>query len=94
MSRIFYKTRQNSRRARIKCGILRAMKTTVNIGPMVKYWRNRRGMSGALLAERSGISRQTLWNIEHGRHDPALGSVISIADALEVDVEDLIHDRT
>jgi transcriptional regulator with XRE-family HTH domain len=50
--------------------------------------RRRLGMTYAVLARRSGVSQATVVRILSGRHPTAsLGSVLSIADALGVDVK-------
>ncbi len=49
---------------------------------MVKAWRLHRGLSLAELARRSGVAKQTLFNIEHGRHHPALPTLTAVATAM------------
>lgn len=44
--------------------------------------RKRAGLSIAALSERSGISRRTILNIEHGDHEPTVATVSAILKAL------------
>ena len=48
-----------------------------------------KNVSDGELAERIGVSRQTINNIVNGRSDPALSRLHDIADALLVRVRDL-----
>ena len=47
-------------------------------------------MSRAHLAERAGISREYVRNLEAGRYDPTVGVLQKIAKALGVKLEDLV----
>jgi len=51
--------------------------------------RQRRGFSAAALAERAGISRQTIYAIESGSYVPNTAVALRLARTLEVSVEDL-----
>ena len=51
--------------------------------------RQRRGFSAAALAERAGISRQTIYAIESGSYVPNTAVALRLARTLEVTVEDL-----
>jgi len=52
--------------------------------------RLRRGMSMTQVAERSGLSRQMISYIEHGRRNPTLDTLLRIANALNIDLSKLI----
>ncbi|WP_163544555.1 helix-turn-helix transcriptional regulator [Occultella kanbiaonis] len=51
--------------------------------------RAERGWSQAELAERLGVSRQTVISIEKGRFDPSLPLAFRLADEFGVAIEDL-----
>jgi len=53
--------------------------------------RQRRGFSAADLAKRIGVSRQTIYAIEHGSYVPNTSVTLKLAQALEVTVEDLFQ---
>lgn len=57
--------------------------------------RRHRFMSGemtqAQLADRIGVTRQTIIAIEHGHYSPSLEMAFEIARALNVDLDDVFH---
>ena len=62
------------------------MPSTLNIlqqmGEQIKLARLRRQLSAELIAERAGISRATLWNIEKGSPSVSMGSYAAALHAL------------
>lgn len=46
-------------------------------------------MSQTDLAQKVGVSRQTIYAIEKDKFDPSIGLAFKIADALEIDVNEL-----
>lgn len=76
-----------------------------NIGDAIKWrrtdFRNGRGMTQEILAERVGVSREYIGRVEAGKHRrPELGFVLLLARALELkddDTSELLldcgHDR-
>ena len=50
-----------------------------------------REMTQAELAERVGVTRQTIIAIEQGRYSPSLEMAFQIADALRVKLDDVFH---
>lgn len=54
--------------------------------------RTKHGFSLATLAERSGVAKATLANLEHGRGNPTIETVWSLAIALDVPFSDLFED--
>ena len=59
---------------------------------MLKAVRALRGITQEELARRAKVSRQLIASIEAGRHrDPRLSTLMRIADALDLNVEDLIR---
>ena len=52
------------------------------MGEQIKLARLRRRLSAELVAERAGISRATLWNVEKGSPSVAVGIYAAILHAL------------
>ena len=53
--------------------------------------RAEKGWTQAELAERLGVSRQTVISIERGRFDPSLPLAFQIADAFGLKIEDVFQ---
>ena len=56
----------------------------------VRVWRQHRDMSQVQLAEAAGISQAYLAQIETGKREGTLSLYRSLADALELDLDDLV----
>jgi len=56
----------------------------------VKYVRERRNMTQADLAKRSGVPRSTVANLETGSSNPTLAVLTKVASALDLSVEELL----
>ena len=52
------------------------------MGEQIKMARLRRRISAALVAERAGISRATLWSVEKGSPSVAIGIYAAVLHAL------------
>ena len=52
------------------------------MGEQIKLARLRRNLSVELVAERAGISRATLWNVEKGSPSVAIGIYAAVLHAL------------
>ncbi len=65
------------------------MQDNRNIANHLTALRQKRGFSAAELAQRTGISRQTIYAIESGSYVPNTGVALRLARLLEVTVEDL-----
>jgi molybdate-binding protein/DNA-binding XRE family transcriptional regulator len=65
------------------------MKDNRNIANHLTAHRQKRGFSAADLAQRAGISRQTIYAIESGSYVPNTAVALRLARTLEVGVEDL-----
>lgn len=57
-------------------------KVLENMGEQIKMARLRRNLSTALVAERAGISRATLWVVEKGTSTVAIGIYAAVLHAL------------
>lgn len=60
------------------------------MGEQIKLARLRRNLSVELVAERAGISRTTLWNIEKGSSSVAIGAYAAVLHALNDMDKDLL----
>jgi len=80
--------------------IIDIMKRTLNVpissrkvlplfGEQIKLARLRRKLSAGIVAERAGISRSTLWQIEKGNPSVALGAYFLVLFALGLE-QDLL----
>ncbi|MCM6777630.1 XRE family transcriptional regulator [Nocardia sp. CDC159] len=61
-----------------------------DIGPRLKRLRTDRGVTLAVLAARTGISKSTLSRLESGQRRPSLELLLPIAQAHEVSLDELI----
>lgn len=68
------------------------IKDKLPIGEKVKYWRKKRNMTQAALAEKLVITPSNISQIENGSRSPTLATMELIAKALEVDLEELVRD--
>ena len=60
------------------------------LGEQIKLVRLRRNLSVELVAERAGISRTTLWNVEKGSPSVAIGIYAAVLHALNRMDKDLL----
>lgn len=69
-------------------------KLLANLGERLRLARLRRRLSAALTCERAAISRMTLYRVERGSADVALGTLLRILAVLglEADVEFIAGD--
>ena len=66
-------------------------KILTQMGEQIKLARLRRRLSTELVAERAGISRATLWNIEKGSPSVSMGSYAAVLHALNGMDRDLLQ---
>jgi len=60
------------------------------VGERVRALRAGRGLTQLRLAQRSGISRPSIANVEAGRQNVSLRQLCALAAALGVGVEDIL----
>jgi transcriptional regulator with XRE-family HTH domain len=60
------------------------------IGEQLKAWRTVRGLSQRALAERAGVVYPLVARLELGQTDPRLSTLKRLAEALGIDVVDLL----
>jgi transcriptional regulator with XRE-family HTH domain len=54
--------------------------------------RRRAGLTQAELAEASGVTDETISRIERGRYEPAVSTLIQLADALDTSIDQLARE--
>ena len=57
---------------------------------LLKAEREKRGISMNLLAQKAGVSRQTVALIEQGLRNPTMNTLFRLTSALEVEPEKII----
>lgn len=60
----------------------------------LRLLRTERGWSQAALAERLGVSRQSVNAIETGKYDPSLPLAFAIARLFEMKIEEIFEDES
>lgn len=60
------------------------------LGSRVREMRARAGLTQAGLAEAAGITDETVSRIERGAYEPALSTMVALADALRVGLDALV----
>ncbi|MBD5451695.1 MAG: helix-turn-helix domain-containing protein [Lachnospiraceae bacterium] len=65
-----------------------------NIAENLKRIRKAKNMSLDMLAERTGVSKSMLGQIERGESNPTLATIEKIVDGIKVPLEDLIYKKT
>ena len=60
------------------------------LGEQIKLARLRRHLSAELVAERAGVSRATVWNVEKGNPSVAIGIYAAVLHALNNMDKDLL----
>ena len=60
-----------------------------NLGERIRELRAEKHLSQEKAAEKAGLSPQHLVDIEHGRTNPTVTSLVGIAHALGADIRDL-----
>ena len=64
-----------------------SMTTLTDIGSIVRQTRKTQGLSGLALAERAGISRNTLGALEAGRGNVELNTLLALLDSLGLEIQ-------
>ncbi|MDE7206979.1 MAG: XRE family transcriptional regulator [Lachnospiraceae bacterium] len=65
-----------------------------NIAENLKRIRKSRNMSLDMLAEKTGVSKSMLGQIERGESNPTVATIAKIVDGINVPFEDLIYQKT
>ncbi len=57
-------------------------KFVIDIGEIIKHYREKKGYTQSKLADISGVSKETISRYEHNKRIPHLLEIIAISDAL------------
>ncbi len=68
-------------------------KNYVSLGLNIAFYRKKKGLTQAQLAEKLNISLSHVGGIEQGKHSAALDLIWKICDILEIPPEDLFTFR-
>ncbi len=60
----------------------------------IKYLRELKNWTQAVLAEKAGVSRSYISELERGTREPTVGILKSIADAFQVPIDIFFNDTT
>ena len=63
----------------------------VSIGKRIKSFRNEKGWTQAVLAEKSGVEPSNISHIERAATKVSLPTLISIANALDVTLDEIVY---
>lgn len=63
----------------------------VSIGKRIKSFRNEKGWTQAVLAEKSGVEPSNISHIERAATKVSLPTLISIANALDVSLDEIVY---
>ena len=66
----------------------------MQIGEKLKQKRNEAGYSQEVLAEKIGVSRQTVSNWENNRSYPDIGSILRLSDLYGISLDELLKEDT
>ena len=61
----------------------------MTLGEKIKLFRNRRSLTQAKLAEKSGFSLNSIQKYEWDKNTPKIENLTKIAEALEIDIDTL-----
>jgi len=62
-----------------------------NLGEAIRRERSSLGISQDELARRAGLHRTYISDLERGARNPSVGTILKIADALQVTVSELFQ---
>lgn len=66
------------------------MQASVHLAANLKWLRERRSLSQAQLAKLAEVPRSTIANLESGSANPTLAVLLSMANALQIRIEELL----
>ena len=74
--------------------IIKAGVCSMDLGKRIKFYRNKKGLTQAKLADLAHVSNGLIGQIETGKAYPSIPSLKSIAEALGVTISKLLEDET
>lgn len=69
-----------------------SMRPRRNMRILIKYYRERAGMTQQQLSRASGVTQQMISYIEQGARAPSLETLEKLAKALAIKISDLLKD--
>ena len=69
-------------------------KTCGHVARIFEAERTRQGLSMTVLGARAGLSQQMVSYVERGMRNPSLDTLLRMADALHVDLAEIIRRAT
>ena len=67
------------------------MVENAEIGSILKFIRNQKGMSLSQIKEKTGLAKSSLSSIENNKSNPTTKNLAKICDALEISVDFLFY---
>ena len=58
----------------------------MNTAEIIKTARARKGLSRKQLADRSGVNQSVIWNIEQGKTNPRMDTMLALMRAMDYDI--------
>jgi len=65
-----------------------------SIGALIKYEREKKGISQEIIGNKLNLTRASIINLEKGRHRPSIYQLLLIAEILQIDYTQLIPINT
>lgn len=65
----------------------------MSIGEKIKIHRKKAGLTQVVLAEKANMSRSYLADLERNRYNPSLDTLTAIAEALNINVSNLLDEE-
>lgn len=59
-------------------------------GENIRRYRQKQGITQKSLAYRAGLNRRSISALENGKHEPSASTILRLAGALDVTLEDLL----
>jgi DNA-binding XRE family transcriptional regulator len=72
------------------CELVKSLRGVRCPGARLRAWREAGGLTQAEAAQRAGIPRSQCADLEAGRYDPRLGTLVTVAAVLRRSVTDLL----
>lgn len=59
----------------------------------LRSWRKRRALTLEELGQKAGVSYNSVWRLEHGKHGARPSTLRKLAEALDIPVEELVGEE-
>ncbi|WP_414631927.1 helix-turn-helix domain-containing protein [Aminobacterium sp. UBA5514] len=57
----------------------------------LKFLREKKGLTQGQLAEKAGLSLNTIWNFENGKREPRMSDLLKFAEIFNCTIDELIN---